>query len=338
MSVVSDSVWACGLQPPRLLCLQDSPGKTTGVACHFLLHRIFLTQGSNPRLSHLLHWQAGSLPLAPPGKPPRALYQSLFVVSVLVVLIIFKRRERFSLYSWSYCVYSLKQGGWFSWITVKWINFKWESCEGCEQHSKSAAVYWPAWTRATPPALPSALSPSPSTSHPVCCSSLALALAISALPCLQPLASRLPVVSPGARGAALWPAPHSALHSHLGHWVTPPVLLGLRPHPKARAHVCVGTHLPQEKGTHRLVSPQTPFNGFSVDLTSSAIFLHCTNSAFLVIDSLTSIKTYSVGVLGFTLRSNFLPSVLKWMQGWSDCEVCLPTHRWVDCTLSPWLT
>ena len=28
-----------------------------------------LTQGSNPCLSHLLHWQAGSLPLAPSGKP-----------------------------------------------------------------------------------------------------------------------------------------------------------------------------------------------------------------------------------------------------------------------------
>ena len=27
------------------------------------------TQGSNPRLLHLLHWQVGSLPLAPPGKP-----------------------------------------------------------------------------------------------------------------------------------------------------------------------------------------------------------------------------------------------------------------------------
>ena len=30
---------------------------------------IFLTQGSNTRLLCLLHWQAGSLPLAPPGKP-----------------------------------------------------------------------------------------------------------------------------------------------------------------------------------------------------------------------------------------------------------------------------
>ena len=32
----------------------DSPGKNTGVGCHFLLQRIFLTQGSNPQL---LHWQ-----------------------------------------------------------------------------------------------------------------------------------------------------------------------------------------------------------------------------------------------------------------------------------------
>ena len=30
---------------------------------------IFLTQGLNPRLLCFLHWQAGSLPLAPPGKP-----------------------------------------------------------------------------------------------------------------------------------------------------------------------------------------------------------------------------------------------------------------------------
>ena len=30
----------------------DSPGKNTGVGCHFLLQRIFLTQGSNPGLLH----------------------------------------------------------------------------------------------------------------------------------------------------------------------------------------------------------------------------------------------------------------------------------------------
>ena len=48
----------------------DTPGKNTGVGCHILLQGIFLTQGSNLRLLGLLHWQAGSLPLAPLGKPP----------------------------------------------------------------------------------------------------------------------------------------------------------------------------------------------------------------------------------------------------------------------------
>ena len=68
-SVVSDSVWPHGLLPARLLCPWDSPGNNTGVGCHALLQRIFLTQGSNPCLS-LLHWQAGSLLLVPSGKPP----------------------------------------------------------------------------------------------------------------------------------------------------------------------------------------------------------------------------------------------------------------------------
>ena len=36
-SVVSDSVWPHGLQPTRLLHPRDSPGKNTGVGCHFLL-------------------------------------------------------------------------------------------------------------------------------------------------------------------------------------------------------------------------------------------------------------------------------------------------------------
>ena len=35
-------------QPTRLLCPWDSPGKNTGVGCHFLLQGIFPTQGSNP--------------------------------------------------------------------------------------------------------------------------------------------------------------------------------------------------------------------------------------------------------------------------------------------------
>ena len=58
------------LQPHGLsVCLWDDPGKNTGVGCHALLQGVFPTQGSNPRLLRLLHWQAGSLPLVPPGMP-----------------------------------------------------------------------------------------------------------------------------------------------------------------------------------------------------------------------------------------------------------------------------
>ena len=50
-------------------------GTLEWVAMPSLLQGIFPTQGVNPtqgsnsRPLYLLHWQAGSLPLAPPGKP-----------------------------------------------------------------------------------------------------------------------------------------------------------------------------------------------------------------------------------------------------------------------------
>ena len=40
------------------------PGKNTGMGCHALLQGIFPTQGLNPHHICLMHWQAGSLPLA----------------------------------------------------------------------------------------------------------------------------------------------------------------------------------------------------------------------------------------------------------------------------------
>ena len=51
-SVMSDSLWPHGLQPTRLLCPWDSPGKNTGVGCHALLQGIFPTQWSNWGLLH----------------------------------------------------------------------------------------------------------------------------------------------------------------------------------------------------------------------------------------------------------------------------------------------
>ena len=49
-SVMSDSLQPHG--PTALLRPWDFPGKNTGVGCHFLLQRIFPTQGSNLGLPH----------------------------------------------------------------------------------------------------------------------------------------------------------------------------------------------------------------------------------------------------------------------------------------------
>ena len=59
-SFMSDSLWPHGLQPTRLLCPWDFSGKNIGMGCHFLLQRIFLTQGLNLCFLQLLH----SLPLS----------------------------------------------------------------------------------------------------------------------------------------------------------------------------------------------------------------------------------------------------------------------------------
>ena len=66
-SVVSASLQSHGLQPARILCPWDSPGRNTGVGCHFLLQGIFPTQGSSLRLLCLL--AGGFFTSDSPGKP-----------------------------------------------------------------------------------------------------------------------------------------------------------------------------------------------------------------------------------------------------------------------------
>ena len=56
-----------GLQPTRLLCPWDSPGKNTGVGCHFLLQGIFPDPGIEPVSLMSPALAIGFLPLAPPG-------------------------------------------------------------------------------------------------------------------------------------------------------------------------------------------------------------------------------------------------------------------------------
>ena len=65
-SVLSDSLWPHILQPARLLCLWNSPGKNTGVGCHSLLQGIFPELGIQPRSLAL---QADSLLSELSGKP-----------------------------------------------------------------------------------------------------------------------------------------------------------------------------------------------------------------------------------------------------------------------------
>ena len=76
-SVMSNSLRPHGLQPTRLLCPCDSPGKKAGVGCHFLLQRNLPTSGIEPPFPESPALQEDSLPLEPLGKPSRKLTVSL---------------------------------------------------------------------------------------------------------------------------------------------------------------------------------------------------------------------------------------------------------------------
>ena len=68
------ALWSHGLKPTRFSCPWDSPGKNTGIDCHFLLPGVFPTQGWNPRLLWLLpcrqilyHWATGEAQILLPS-------------------------------------------------------------------------------------------------------------------------------------------------------------------------------------------------------------------------------------------------------------------------------
>ena len=79
--------WPHALEPARLLCPWDFPGKNTGVGCqYFLLQEIFRTQGLNLHLLCLLYWHY--FPVLPPGKPVSFTITSYFFCSVLTVCLL----------------------------------------------------------------------------------------------------------------------------------------------------------------------------------------------------------------------------------------------------------
>ena len=103
------------MEPARLLCPWNFPGKNTRVGCHFLLQGIFLTQGSN---LHLLHWQANSFPLGHLGSSPKFHGISLTVdeyrLTSLKCKIPVRKKQWFTLRVWlgGFSVYtSLRSAG-----------------------------------------------------------------------------------------------------------------------------------------------------------------------------------------------------------------------------------
>ena len=80
---MSNSLQPHGLQPARILCPWDSPGKNTGMGCHFLLWGIFPTQESD----HISCFSciAGEFFTAePPGKLPVGTYERFILIFTAV--------------------------------------------------------------------------------------------------------------------------------------------------------------------------------------------------------------------------------------------------------------
>ena len=71
-----------GPQPARFLCLWDSPGKNTGVGCHFLLQGICPTQELNLGLLHCRQ----ILPTELQGKP----FVKVTIYSIIWMYLIYK--------------------------------------------------------------------------------------------------------------------------------------------------------------------------------------------------------------------------------------------------------
>ena len=73
-SVVSDSVWPHRQQPTRLHCSWDSPGKNTGVGCHFLLQCMRVKSESEVAQSYPT--LSSPIDCSPPGSSVHGIFQA----------------------------------------------------------------------------------------------------------------------------------------------------------------------------------------------------------------------------------------------------------------------
>ena len=117
-----------GLQPARLLCPWDFPGKNTGEGCHFLLQGIFPILGLN---LCLLLWQTDSLPLSLLGSYVRyniyviyIWYNNLYVTSGFNLSYLVQMSPRFlklcRIFFFSFLLLILASIGSFCPETVLW--------------------------------------------------------------------------------------------------------------------------------------------------------------------------------------------------------------------------
>ena len=103
--------------PVRLLCPWDSPGRNTGMGCHFLLQGIFMTQGLNLGLLHC-RWILYSL--SHQGIP-RYIYTYFIYIYIYThkstYLYLIKYTHIWILNSkcaWNSCLQNLQGVGWIS--------------------------------------------------------------------------------------------------------------------------------------------------------------------------------------------------------------------------------
>ena len=78
---MSDSVRPHRWQPTRLLCSWDSPGKNTGVGCHFLLHESEVAQLC-PTLSN-------PMDCSPPGSSVHGIFQARVLEWVAIAFSVY---------------------------------------------------------------------------------------------------------------------------------------------------------------------------------------------------------------------------------------------------------
>ena len=83
-SRVASVVQPYWLEPARLLCPRDSPGKNNEVSCHAFLQGIFPTQRSNQHLLHLLHCRWILYHWATRGGSPRVVTNTVATVLTTV--------------------------------------------------------------------------------------------------------------------------------------------------------------------------------------------------------------------------------------------------------------